>query len=110
MYLLTYIHTYVTTNSMYLPTYVPTYLCTYIIYVHSLVLSTYLCIVPAYLCTNVPYNGRFIALLIAAVGPFAQARDTAQQVEEEEHDVSNLRNVTVKRRKRGCVVVPKSIL
>jgi hypothetical protein len=54
-YLLTYVHTYVTTYiRTYLHTYVPSYLCTCIIYIHSLVLSTYLCIVPAYLHTNVP--------------------------------------------------------
>ncbi len=46
------LHTYLRTNvPTYLHTYVPTYLHTYIIYEHSLVLSMYLCIVPAYLCT-----------------------------------------------------------
>jgi hypothetical protein len=36
-----------------------------------------------------------------AVGPFAQARDAAQQVEEEESADHNLRKVTFKRRKKG---------
>jgi hypothetical protein len=36
-----------------------------------------------------------------AVGPFAQARDTAQQEEEEEHADHNLRKVTFERRKKG---------
>jgi hypothetical protein len=36
-----------------------------------------------------------------AVGPFAQARDTAQQKEEEERADHNLRKVTFERRKRG---------
>jgi hypothetical protein len=35
-----------------------------------------------------------------AVGPFAQARDAAQQKEEEEHADHNLRKVTIKRRKK----------
>jgi hypothetical protein len=39
--------------------------------------------------------------LLAAVCPFAQARDTAQQEEEEEHADHNLRKVTFKRRKKG---------
>ncbi len=49
MYLWTYV-------PRYLGTYVPSNLPTYapIIYVHSLVLSTYLCIVPAYLRAYVP--------------------------------------------------------
>ncbi len=47
-------HTYLTPYvPTYLLTYVPLYLHTYVIYVHSLVLSTYLCIVPVYLCTYV---------------------------------------------------------
>jgi hypothetical protein len=36
-----------------------------------------------------------------AVGLFAQARDTAQQEEEEEHADCNLRKVTIKRTKKG---------
>ncbi len=36
-----------------------------------------------------------------AVGPFAQARDTAQQEEEEERADPNLRKVTFERRKKG---------
>ncbi len=36
-----------------------------------------------------------------AVGPFAQARDAAQQEEEEEHADHNLRKVTIERRKKG---------
>ncbi len=35
------------------------------------------------------------------VGPFVQARDAAQQEEEEERADSNLRKVTIKRRKKG---------
>jgi hypothetical protein len=37
----------------------------------------------------------------SAVGFFAQARDTAQQEEEEEHTDHNLRKVTFERRKKG---------
>ncbi len=37
----------------------------------------------------------------SAVGPFAQARDTARQEEEEEHADLNLRKVTIERRKKG---------
>ncbi len=37
----------------------------------------------------------------SAVGPLAQARDTAQQEEEEERADHNLRRVTIKRRKKG---------
>ena len=36
-----------------------------------------------------------------AIGPFAQARDTARQEEEEEHADPNLRKVTIERRKKG---------
>jgi hypothetical protein len=36
-----------------------------------------------------------------AIGPFAQARDTAGQEEEEEHADHNLRKVTIERRKKG---------
>ncbi len=36
-----------------------------------------------------------------AIGPFAQARDTAQQEDKEEHADQNLRKVTFKRRKKG---------
>jgi hypothetical protein len=36
-----------------------------------------------------------------ALGPFAQARDTAQQEEEEERADHNLRKVTFERRKKG---------
>ncbi len=36
-----------------------------------------------------------------AVGPFSQARDAAQQVEEEERADHNLRKVTFERRKKG---------
>jgi hypothetical protein len=42
-----------------------------------------------------------IESLEGAVGPFAQARDAAQQEEEEEHADYNLRKVTIKRRKKG---------
>jgi hypothetical protein len=35
-----------------------------------------------------------------AVGPFAQARDTAQREEEEERADHNLRKVTIKRRRK----------
>ncbi len=35
-----------------------------------------------------------------AVGPSVQARDTAQQEEEKERDVSDLRKVTIQRRKK----------
>jgi hypothetical protein len=37
----------------------------------------------------------------SAIGPFAQARDTTQQEEEEEHADHNLRKVTFERRKKG---------
>ncbi len=37
----------------------------------------------------------------SAIGPFAQARDAAQQEEEEEHADPNRRKVTIKRRKKG---------
>jgi hypothetical protein len=37
----------------------------------------------------------------SAVGPFAHARDTARQEEEEEHADHNLGKVTIKRRKKG---------
>jgi hypothetical protein len=33
--------------------------------------------------------------------PFSQARDAAQQEEEEEHADPNLRKVTIERRKKG---------
>jgi hypothetical protein len=36
-----------------------------------------------------------------AVGPLAQARDAAQQEEEDKHPDHNLRRVTFKRRKKG---------
>ncbi len=36
-----------------------------------------------------------------AIGSFAQARDTARRVEEEEHADHNLRKVTFERRKKG---------
>jgi hypothetical protein len=36
----------------------------------------------------------------SAVGSSAQARDAAQQEEEEEHADSNLRKVTIERRKK----------
>jgi hypothetical protein len=36
-----------------------------------------------------------------AVGPLAQARDTARQEEEEERADHNLKKVTFKRRKKG---------
>jgi hypothetical protein len=36
-----------------------------------------------------------------AIGPFAQARDTARQEVEEERADHNLRKVTSKRRKKG---------
>jgi hypothetical protein len=38
---------------------------------------------------------------VFTVGPFAQARDTEQQEEKEEHADHNLRKVTIKRRKKG---------
>jgi hypothetical protein len=41
------------------------------------------------------------ALAACAVGPSSQARDAAQQEEEEEHADLNLRKVTIKRRKKG---------
>jgi hypothetical protein len=54
-YLLTYLNTKVNTYiPTYLHTYVPLYLHTCIIYIRSLVLSTYLWIVPAYLHTCMP--------------------------------------------------------
>jgi hypothetical protein len=37
----------------------------------------------------------------SAVGSFAQARDAAQQEEEEEHTDFNLKKVTIKSSKRG---------
>jgi hypothetical protein len=37
----------------------------------------------------------------SAVGSFAQARDAAQQEEEEKRADLNLRKVTIKRRKKG---------
>jgi hypothetical protein len=40
-------------------------------------------------------------LLEAAIGPSALARDTAQREEEEEHADSNLRKVTMLRKKKG---------
>ncbi len=42
-----------------------------------------------------------LELYDCAVGPFAQARDTAQREEEEEHADHNWRKVTSKRRKKG---------
>ncbi len=36
-----------------------------------------------------------------AVGPFAKARDAAQQEEEEEHADHNLGKVTIEQRKKG---------
>jgi hypothetical protein len=42
-----------------------------------------------------------------AIGPFAQARDTAQQEEEEERADHNLRKVTFDRRKKGLHSSPK---
>jgi hypothetical protein len=44
-----------------------------------------------------------------AVGPFAQARDAARQEENEAHADPNLRKVTVREGKRGCIVAPKLI-
>ncbi len=38
---------------------------------------------------------------MSALGPFSQARDAAQQEEEEEHADPNLRTVTMERRKKG---------
>jgi hypothetical protein len=37
----------------------------------------------------------------SAIGSFAEARDAAQQEEEEERADHNLRKVTIKRRKKG---------
>jgi hypothetical protein len=37
----------------------------------------------------------------SAVGPLAQARDAAQQEEEDERAYRNLRKVTIERRKKG---------
>ncbi len=37
----------------------------------------------------------------SAIGPFAQPRDAAQQVEEKEHAHPNLKEVTGERRKKG---------
>ncbi len=54
--------------------------------------------------TSCPWNSTGLGLQIlynSAVGPFAQARDAAQQEEEEEHADPNLRKVTIKRRKKG---------
>jgi hypothetical protein len=49
--------------------------------------------------------------LVIAVGPFAQVRDAARQEEEDGHADHNLRNMTIKRRKkRVCIVAPKWIL
>jgi hypothetical protein len=41
-----------------------------------------------------------LVLYNSAVGPSAQARDTAQREEEEEHADHNLRKMTIKRRKK----------
>jgi hypothetical protein len=46
----------------------------------------------------------------SAVGLFAQVRNAAQQVAEGEHADSNLRKVTIKRRKKVLLVTPKWIL
>jgi hypothetical protein len=51
-----------------------------------------------------------LELYDCAIGPFAQARDTAQQEEEEERADHNLRKVTFDEGKRGCVEAPKWIL
>jgi hypothetical protein len=42
-----------------------------------------------------------LELYDSAVCSFAQARDTAQQEDEDEHADCNLRKVTIKRRKKG---------
>ncbi len=42
-----------------------------------------------------------LELYDCAVGPFTQARDSAQQEEKEERADHNLRKVTFKRRKKG---------
>ncbi len=48
-----------------------------------------------------------LELYDCAVGSFAQARDTAQREEEEEHADHNLRKVTFKKRKKGLCNRPK---
>jgi hypothetical protein len=52
-------------------------------------------------CMGHPGSLGLLVLYNSAVGPLAQARDAAQQEEEDEHDDHNLRRVTIKRRKQG---------
>jgi hypothetical protein len=42
-----------------------------------------------------------LILYNSAIGPFSQARDAAQQEEEDERANSNMRKVAIKRRKKG---------
>ncbi len=44
-----------------------------------------------------------------SVGSFAQVRNAAQQVAEEEHADSSLRKVTIKRRKKGVASSTKMV-
>jgi hypothetical protein len=48
-----------------------------------------------------------LVLYNSVVGSSAQARDAAQQEEEEEHADPNLRKVTIKRRKKGLRSITK---
>jgi hypothetical protein len=52
-------------------------------------------------CMGHPDSLGELELYDCAVGPFAQASDTAQGEEEEEHADHNLRKVTFERRKKG---------
>ncbi len=54
-------------------------------------------------CKGHPSSLELVVSYKNAVGPFAQARDTAQQeeAEEEEHADHNLSKVTIGRRKKG---------
>ncbi len=52
-------------------------------------------------CKGHPSSLGLQVLCDSAVGPSAQARDAAQQEEEEEHADPNLRKVTIERRKKG---------
>ncbi len=48
-----------------------------------------------------PVSLGLLVLYNSVVGSSAQARDAAQQEEEEEHADPNLRKVTIERRKKG---------
>jgi hypothetical protein len=56
---------------------------------------------PRALPEDVGHNTRLDSGNKNAVGPFAQARDAAQQEEEEEHADHKLRKVTIERRNKG---------